>query len=428
MRSTDAEFRTQKYLKNYAELEARASFTDRGHRHGLVVPAYGEGARVLDAIDSVRCARTVLVVVVLNARASSEPWVHAANEETRRILRFRFGRAVPFEDFEYMSHRPTSFGSLVLIDRATSATFLPERQGVGLARKIGGDFLLSVCRSGTVDEPCIRFTDADAELPCDYFDRTGLDAAAAIFPFQHRAVSGSPDDAIFAYEIELRYLVLGLRVAGSPYAFHNIGSTIAVDGHAYAAVRGVPKRAAAEDFYLLNKLAKIGPVVTLGGAPIRLSGRVSQRVPFGTGAAMAKMRAAGTTPEQRVLYHPDVFVALKALMNTIARCAESEHDPEEVLRSELGCLYSDFGQPVIESGALSTIRDARRRTSGASRIARRIHTEFDAFRTIKLLHRWRDTSRASIPLRDALRAADFVPADGAGRLERLAQALSDAEK
>ncbi|MEO0459492.1 MAG: hypothetical protein AAF219_01525 [Myxococcota bacterium] len=428
MRFTDAEFRTQKYLNTHAEAEARAFLPDRRHRHGLVVPTYGEGARVLDVLDSVQCADAVLVVIVLNARGSSEAWVHAANEETRHALRSRFGSRVAIDGSQCITHCPTRFGSLVVIDRATRRTFLPERQGVGLARKIGGDFLLALCHAGMIEKRLIRFTDADAQLPPDYFERQSLDAAATIFPFRHRAEPGFQADAIFAYEIELRYLVLGLRAALSPYAFHNIGSTIAVDGHAYAAVRGVPKREAAEDFYLLNKVAKTGPVVTLSGAPIVLSGRASRRVPFGTGAAMARMRSEGTDPGQRLLYHPDVFVALRALMNTIAQCAEYDRDPEDVIRVELGRWYRDFYPGLGECGALSTIRDARRRTSGASRIARRIHTEFDAFRTIKLLHRWRDISRPSLPLRDALRAAAFIPGDGTGRLERLSEVLGDAEK
>ena len=65
------------------------------------------------------------------------------------------------------------------------------------------------------------------------------------------------------YEYSLRYYVAGLTYAQSPYAFHTIGSTMAVNAEHYASVRGFPRREAGEDFYLLNKLAKVGSVHTL---------------------------------------------------------------------------------------------------------------------------------------------------------------------
>ena len=65
--------------------------------------------------------------------------------------------------------------------------------------------------------------------------------------------------------------MLGLGFAGSPYAYHSVGSTLAVRAEAYAIVRGVPKRAAGEDFYLLDKLAKVTPIRVLTGEPVAIS-------------------------------------------------------------------------------------------------------------------------------------------------------------
>ncbi len=65
------------------------------------------------------------------------------------------------------------------------------------------------------------------------------------------------------YELSLRYYVAGMKFARSPYAFHTIGSSMAVSPVHYARVRGFPKREAGEDFYLLNKLAKLGSVLEL---------------------------------------------------------------------------------------------------------------------------------------------------------------------
>ena len=72
------------------------------------------------------------------------------------------------------------------------------------------------------------------------------------------------------YELRLHHYVLGLEYAGSPYAYHTLGSCLAVKADAYAQVRGFPKRAGAEDFYLLNKLAKLGAMPRLQGRCIRI--------------------------------------------------------------------------------------------------------------------------------------------------------------
>ena len=63
----------------------------------------------------------------------------------------------------------------------------------------------------------------------------------------------------------MSYYVAGLAMAGSRYAHHSLGSTIAVHAKTYAAVRGYPKRSAGEDFYLLNKICKLAPVERLAG-------------------------------------------------------------------------------------------------------------------------------------------------------------------
>src|SRR5262249_38957583 len=145
---------------------------------------------------------------------------------------------------------------------------LPEGQGVGLARKIGFDLAARLFAAGRLRSPFIHSTDADVRLPEDYFERAeeGAIAAALVYPFSHR-----PEEdpvlarAVFLYEISLRYYVLGLAFAGSPHAYHTIGSAFAARASAYVSVRGFPKRDAAEDFYLLSKIAKVGPVFSLGG-------------------------------------------------------------------------------------------------------------------------------------------------------------------
>ena len=68
-----------------------------------------------------------------------------------------------------------------------------------------------------------------------------------------------------------------------------MGSCLAVRPEAYAAVRGFPRKNAAEDFYVLDKLAKVGTIARLAGTPLLLEGRLSDRVPFGTGKALSDL-------------------------------------------------------------------------------------------------------------------------------------------
>ena len=168
---------------------------------------------------------------------------------------------------------------------------LPLKQGVGLARKIGHDCLLRIWQRGRVGSRFLYSTDADVVLPPDYFSDQDERAVALISPFRHLAEERGLEHAIERYDSWLRYRVLGLAYAGSPYAFHTIGSTIAIAATAYAQVRGFPRRQAGEDFYLLDKLRKVGIVSHANHSPIMLSGRKSDRVPFGTGRAMSDARS-----------------------------------------------------------------------------------------------------------------------------------------
>ena len=174
-----------------------------------------------------------------------------------------------------------------------------------------------------IQSPYLLCSDADVYFPADLYEQLGSDAgrtspSARLLPYWHQPEPDTPEvrHASALYEVSLRYYVLG-RYAGSPYAFHTIGSTIAVNASACARARGFPKRLAAEDFYLLNKLHKIRPVQCTTGEPLRIAGRVSHRVPFGTGKAVDTILTRGDWP----MYAPDTFSYLRELLRDIERAA-----------------------------------------------------------------------------------------------------------
>ena len=85
------------------------------------------------------------------------------------------------------------------------------------------------------------------------------------------------DDNIYAatkrYEQALTYYVEQLQQAGSPYAFHTLGSCIATPLSYYCHARGFPKKSGGEDFYLLNKLAKLGKILTVDSCILQIESR-----------------------------------------------------------------------------------------------------------------------------------------------------------
>ena len=288
-----------KYLERHAEPEAAGARvlaeSEAPYAAVVVIPAYGEAESLLRTLASVPPCRTgtPLIVLVINQRDECPRWAHDANRRVLAALRSTSARETPIRVLcENVQHLRYAGHQIVVIDRSAPGQRLPARQGVGLARKIGADFALALWARGGAESPWIHCTDADVRLPGDNFDRATetLSAnrrpdsrrgpAALVYDFRH-AIDDTRDagKAILEYEIFLRYYVLGLRSAGSVHAYHTIGSTLAVDARAYAQVRGFPKREAAEDFHLLAKLAKVGPVEPLRGEPIVLSGRESERVP-----------------------------------------------------------------------------------------------------------------------------------------------------
>jgi hypothetical protein len=249
----------------------------------------------------------------------------------------------------------------------------------------------------------------------DYFDRTEAAGeppfpAALVYDFTHtRQAADGLGDAIDQYEVFLRYLVLGLRYAGSPYAFHTIGSTIVLHADAYAAVRGFPKRVAAEDFHLLAKLAKVGAIIPLRGEAILLSGRESERVPFGTGRAM--MQSRGREEDLRI-YDPRCFDWLATWISALAKSArqpEQSIDPHlEVAAIHAGIELDRLRAILDRLGALEASRKILSRKGDC---ARPLNENFDALATLKFIHAVRDDVFPDIPIRDALARASFINVD-----------------
>ncbi len=354
----------QLYLASHGAPEAAAAeLPKRDYRFALTIPAFDEPESFL-ARTLPPDARDVLVILVANMPdnvAPSDPAV----ERTKRLGRLA-GRFDAARNIDVM-----------VIDRTEVP--IPARQGVGLARRIGGDVALRCIEEGTVATPILFCTDADAVLPAGYFDAPRAERAAGwVYPFAHVSEDPALEQAALGYELSLRYYVNRLAHAGSPYAFHTVGSCLAIDATAYAVVRGFPKRNAAEDFYMLNKLAKVGAIRRLAEPLVEIEARASERVPFGTGPALA---AAPADMASRRDYAPETFDVLRLLQEAAMRGA-----------------WEAWPEPVSE--LLHAVGYERSRPP--PRDARAFFIWFDGFRTVKFVHAARGRF-PDVPLVDSLR-------------------------
>lgn len=387
-----------KYLAGHAEPEAAlAGAIEGAWDHVVVMPACDEDAAALVGLVRASRGRRVLAVVVVNARTDHDASVHARNAAL--LAAGTEGAREPAPGVWFRAGEP----DLVLVDRASPGRRFGVRDGVGLARKIGSDLALAL--ADRIASPWIHFTDADAVLPASHFEVAAPRGTSALVRNFEHVASGDVqvDDAHRRYELALRYYVEGLRWAGSPYAFHTIGSIMGVDRDAYAGVRGVPRRQAGEDFYLLNKLAKLGPVVRVPGEPVQIRSRTSARVPFGTGPAVSRLMQ---DPQGPRIYAPESFRALRAWLAVLGRAEAGEWDERDL--DELAPGLRERLEDALERvGAREPLQRLHARHHGSTR-ARQLRTWFDGFRTLKLIHALRDAGLADRPWREAFAGAPFL--------------------
>lgn len=379
----------------------------------MVIPVFNEATTLLTALAELNTETgSILVILVLNRPAS------CTDTDANTPLRNALQQLPEHQALTSGCHLATIAPQITAawIDLETSTGPTPAEKGVGLARKTGCDLALQWIASGAIDTQWICSSDADALLPGDYFARLAdgqQDSAALLFPFIHQ-LSGDTvnDEACLRYELRLHHYVLGLQRAGSPYAFHTLGSCLAVRAANYAQVRGFPVRSAAEDFYLLNKLAKTGPITQRPGQCIDLSSRPSTRVPFGTGPAIERLIASDQMAQAELYYDPRCFDSLRAMLQSV----ETLYDDDVAMTRQL----QDHGLAVNNAelcasllqdmGIASALEHCRRQASDVATYTRHFHQWFDGFRTLKFIHGlrdagWPDLSAAAL----AARHADFWP-------------------
>ncbi len=240
---------------------------------------------------------------------------------------------------------------LHVLDRCSRGRGWSRRKsGVGMARRE----ILSAIEAVTTKKALIVNLDADTTMEPNYLERVVKifrdfpETQGMLAPYYHY-LSGDErmDRAILRYEIYMRTYLISLLLIESPYAFTALGSALSFPLGSYLSVGGFPARAAGEDFYMAQKLRKLGTLCIWGAGPVYPSSRPSSRVPFGTGPSVISgargrydnyplfpfdsfQEVKDTVELFEELFHHDVSTPMDGFFQTVF----GRPDPFQVLRRD----------------------------------------------------------------------------------------------
>jgi len=350
----------------------------RDFEGAVVIPALAEKDSLFLTLDSLAknppgVLSRFLILIVVNNRGDADPAEKSENEETLDRISKREGIPQNLQ--------------IGWVDAASPGLELPLKEGgVGLARKIGFDLALPHLDFDH-SPPLLISLDADTLVRSDYLPVVRqhfreVKEGGAVIPFSHqKGESPEQEAAIQRYELFLRSYVLALELAGSPYAFHTVGSTMACRADAYIRMGGMNQRKAGEDFYFLQHLAKTAGVRKLKGTTVFPSARISHRVPFGTGRSVSRLLADERSAV--LFYRPECFQILRAWLLLVSENLDGEGDKifrkGERISEYLGSFLARINFPI-------TWQKLKKNFPAAPLLLRGFHHWFDGLKTLKLIH------------------------------------------
>ena len=398
-------------VKNYLHKHGLSSWSlifagQKKFNNVVVVPAIEESENVKRLLTSLtrndkQYFDESLFLFVVNNLDSSELTVKLDNLNTLDFLRGIIGKDLGTPDTKTLIDSGINIG---IVDASSEGHEMPEKDGgVGLARKIGMDLALTILDYNSNRKKILICLDADCTVENNYLTSiveavNSKNISAAYVHYEHKL----PDEpkhklAIICYEIFLRYYLLGLIHAGSPFAFPTIGSTMICDYESYIKVGGMNKKKAAEDFYFMEKLGKITRIEKIGSTKVYPSSRPSWRVPFGTGQRVN--RFLQEAHDEYVLYDPESFDVLKK-WTEIFNAEEILGADEYLLRAkEIDRAMHKF---LIQNSFAENWNKILQSSKSVEQIWKQKLMWFDGFRTLKLIHFLRDNGYPLVNMFDAI--------------------------
>jgi hypothetical protein len=398
------------YLRKYASKQWRVEpGIDKEFKNIIIIPSLAELNNLKNCLLSLAANENTyftdtLVLIVVNNNETASAEVKKDNQNTIEFLCDILSNS----DSDFAASRISASGlNIAFVDASTTGYEMPSKVGgVGLARKIGMDLSLPLFAYDTERNPgknIMICLDADCAVNKNYINTivdnfNSSSSSVAVINYEH-SIEGTEEEtyAIICYEIFLRYYVMGLSFAGSPYAFHTIGSAMACDVDSYIKNEGMNKRKAAEDFYFLEKLSKNYRIDTIRDAYVYPSRRSSWRVPFGTGQRVTRYLSG--EQEEYLLLNPVSFEILKYWLFVFD--SGDEISPEEylALAEDIEPELKNF---LVSQNFIDDLRSIINNSQSKAQMLKQKRKWFDGFKTLKLMHYLRDTAFPMINMFDAL--------------------------
>lgn len=348
----------------------------------VVIPCFNE-TKTTQTLDSLnKCEKTscgVKTILVINQSEVISEEIATQNEKTyQQVLEWK--RLHPEVDLE------------VIFEKS-----LPKKHaGVGLARKIGMDEAVNLFHQIEKDGIIVAL-DADCLVEPNYlqtieahFEQNPKTPGCSI-RYEHPTSGDDYSENIYKgivnYELHLRYYNQALKFCGAPYAFHTVGSSMAVRSSAYQKQGGMNKRKAGEDFYFLQKIIELGNFTELNSTCVIPSPRISDRVPFGTGKAIGDW--VETEKKEYLTYSFQTFIELKELFDNIPNFYNKTI---YTIKSKLILHY------LKEINFENKIEEIRENTTNYLNFEKRFFTFFNAFAVLKFVHYSRDNFYPNLPV------------------------------
>ncbi len=380
----------------------------------VVIPAYAEKEMLFSTLTTLAqnhpsSLKYSLVLCVVNNKSDSPSEQVSNNQTTIEYLdalvskndlgKFKSDQQV----YPHLLKIADTQLKLSYIDASSKGCEIATRDGgVGMARKVGMDMALRLLNKSSAGNKLIISLDADTLVQANYLstikDYFTPKIKTAIVAYEHQM----PDDyegqaAICCYEIFLRYWVLGLKYAKSPWAFHSIGSTIVTSTDSYLKVRGMNRREAGEDFYFLNKLAKISSIDYIRDTCVFPSARSSSRVPFGTGKAVERFLLGKN--QQYLLYDPQIFTILSQWLEFMDTALLMHEDEILFHAHKINPALKLF---LVDSRFADAWSKIRRNAKDEKTLRHHFNDWFDGFKTFKLIKYLTKTGYPQIDMFEAL--------------------------
>ena len=264
---------------------------------------------------------------------------------------------------------------------------LPKKHaGVGLARKIGMDEAVHLFHQSqtdgiivALDSDCVVDKNYLQEIEAHFNQNPNTPGCSIRYAHPIQGENENINIGIIQYELHLRYYNQALKWAGFPFAFHTVGSSMAVRSSAYQKQGGMNKRKAGEDFYFLQKIIELGGFTELNTTCVIPSPRISDRVPFGTGKAIGDF-----IESKELTYYTYQFETFRLL-------AEIPTWLKQLFEGNKKIHSNSKAQEFLDSIQFENkVEEIKNNTSSFSKFEKRFYTFFNAFTVLKFTHFMRD--------------------------------------